>query len=45
MLSETKHLIYEADINHDSKLTKDEVLKKSHIFVSVSHKLYKREDL
>ena len=31
--AEAKHLVFEADIDHDNRLTKDEILEKYDIFV------------
>lgn len=31
--AEAKHLVFEADIDHDNLLTKDEILEKYDIFV------------
>lgn len=49
-LNEAKHLIFEADVNEDGKLTKEEILDKYKLFVSsqataYGEAIYEHEDL
>merc|ERR1711902_392187 len=39
--AEAKHLLFEADIDHDNLLTKDEILEKYDIFVGSQVTVYK----